>query len=142
MTDTAKLRALRDRVQALTGPDREVDGLIEAAFTTGVYGDVVPGKGGVTVYRTAGPHASGTGRFEIAKHSTASIDAALAVAARVLGPQHDWTVSGLSLAGGGVMFDARIYMANDLYRARERPTAPLAILLALLSALIEREERE
>lgn len=101
---------LVDRVRGLTGPDREVDRAIER-FEHGP--DVIP----------------------FTPKYTSSIDAALALAERVL---PGWLVSIDQLKTGWrcglVEFDREADLVIDDYDV-EAPTAPLAIVLATLIAV-------
>lgn len=135
MTDLTELLEL---VRAAEGPDRDLDGLIEATFAVGPYGgEVIPAKGGMVVYAGTGPHAPGQGRFEIAEKYTASIDAALAAAKKEL-PDWEWSIA--LYADGSA--DVEAWNGQFGGAAREVKSGlcrslPLAITAALLSAKLQ-----
>lgn len=136
MTD---LTALLERVRAAKGPDRELDGIIEAAFATGVYGDVVPAKGGMVVYMSPAPHAPGQGRFEIAEKYTASLDAVVALAEKVL---PGWRIHRMGEVGGHRLSGAkRGDWEVQLWQRRRGASGTgivtaATLVLALLAAVI------
>jgi hypothetical protein len=130
MTDLATLQPLRDRVAAAQGPDETVDCWIENIFGLATYekGPWVPDEGHIYEERMK------------PKPFTASIDAALGWVGRVLpgkcltvqsGPQYKWAV---------VHEDTEDVKVPEL--AFFAPTAPLAIILAGLDALIAREKEK
>lgn len=112
MTRLEQLTALRARVIAATGADRELD---KDLYCT------------LVAVRAVFPFP----------HYTASIDAALALIERVL-PGASWGVN--TAMEGGFAADVPFQKLKDMqpHPVRHR-TAPLAILAALLSALITKE---
>lgn len=132
----SQLSELRERVEGASGEDRDLDGFIEAFFATGEYGEVLPAKGGMVVYRSPGPHSPGQGRFEVAEHYTGSIDAALALVERML-PGAEYEITTLY---GVAHVTLPLNFTDDLSQSgrRDDGNVPLAILSALLRAL-ERE---
>lgn len=132
---------LVERVRGLTGPDREVDCRIAytldyevesmpASFRS--YCDVHDLNWG-EIARHANSHQS------ILRHSlprfTASIDAALALAERVL---PGWQVN---LSTYGPFAEASVG-AMDAFNRFRAPTAPIAILVATLATLIAIQSSE
>lgn len=133
--DGTALLALRERVAGLTEPDREVDGLIAASF--GLFHGKIKGQ-------------EARGEY-YAECFTSSIDAALGLVERVL-PEHGLSVEIKTphvmacLGADGepaepglkYPFWAAImpHFGYSGHRFVDAPTAPLAILLALLDALI------
>ncbi|MCJ2009905.1 hypothetical protein [Methylobacterium sp. J-092] len=117
------MRELLARVKAAEGPDRRLDYEIFTAFAT-------PGE--------ANPWDPAAGHFY-----TASIDAAVALAGRVL-PGTMWAVGEME----GGPFCRLVYPKSDGFReavSMEQDggpdSAPLAICAALLTALIAAEDQ-
>lgn len=135
MTD---LNELLERVKAATGPDREIDVALlhlwdpdhEALRSYDERYQIELRDGVFSVWKTDGGYSASVPfpRF------TASIDAALALVGRVL---PGWNVQFGTLKSGG----ARARVALDwpevapLDECYDAPTAPLAILAALLLSL-------
>lgn len=121
---TAELATLRARIDAATGPDRELDLSLAEALVP----DVV-----VLL------HNRGTGQNERSTywHYTASIDAALALVERLL-PGWLWTFGSYGPDDGPWACITEPTEPCADYAARG-PTPALAILSALMSAMIERE---
>jgi hypothetical protein len=136
LPDVQQLNDLLSRVEAATGPDRELDAAIcEALF-------------GVTVDRKGNP--AGWGVWAVVSHAdpeggdisaeafdrlsfyTASIDAALVLVKRVL-PEHG-PISLIIAGSAECMIDANDACAPALGKAFGK-TPPLAILAALLKAI-------
>lgn len=142
MTDTtadaiAPLKALRDRLRAASGSDRELDARVLIAL--------IPDQWRADAYDVelgfAVEHAEGRAFRKVrVPQFTASIDAALALCERTL-PGAYWRVekSPPALAAAhGQPFWATCGAAGQ-QEAATGPTAPLAILLALLEAMIGKE---
>jgi hypothetical protein len=145
MTDLATLEALRTRINAATGPDLELDGMIaklareippDAQFMReNIYGQDsntwYTGGYGAYVYYNPEPY-------------TALIDAALALVERLL-PGWRW---GLVHQQGGENSDAmdgyhfwlESPTGNDEHQIGPMATGPTAILAALLTALIAQQK--
>lgn len=125
------LADLKVRVDAATGPDRELDIQIVGTIREGapLSEDRLGGlRTGFEPYDAVWPHV------------TSSLDAALALVERVL-PGWGWHCSSprRGLAFEGVLIDfAPIHTVRTGYGA----TAPLALLSALLSALIAKATGE
>jgi len=134
----SQLEELLERIRAAKGADREIDGDIAAAF------EIAPSHL---------PRVTDVGRSWLwadfvppddwetweAPAFTASIDAALALVERVL-PGWRLTLRQMSSQWRATMMDAGCSPGMTLMlgfsTAEFAPTAPLAILAALLSALI------
>ena len=127
--DTEKLRELLERCEAATGPDRELD--LHISRSLGLLGHAagLPDE----AFLAAWLPACRFGRY------TASLDASIALVERML-PGWDWLVS-LSELGGREFCAVVEHWDGDEY-VSHRPTAPLAILSALLRALISQAEGE
>lgn len=127
----AELAELLERVKAETGPDRELD--IAIGLAVGGFERVQRGILGVVEYRFWMPEGgwnSGSSTVMIPKF-TASLDAALALVERAL-PGAEWSVG--HNACDDFVATCWVQGVEDLdYHA---PTAALALLAALLSALI------
>jgi len=117
------LSDLLARVEAATGPDRELDdAIVELMF----------GKSMLVITEDAGT----VWRNHKAPFYTASIDAALALAERVL-PDHEIEMFQLFHGNGwGVNFRAK--HIDTAYA----PTPALALIAAILKALIAAENKE
>lgn len=141
MTQTADLKSLRERVDAATGADREIDALIvrtlcpEAHVGLYVVGDDEP-----TVF-----HAQllGIANKSELPHLTASIDASLAlVEAKLPGRDIDLEIRE-TMADGKVLrvTDATIYppaySEGEQYFTAYGSSPALALLSALLAAVDE-----
>ena len=135
------LMELLERVKAATGPDRELDVALEVAFPydTSISHSHRPSsvRGKVTCrYNSGSSGTYGASRY------TASIDAALALVERRL---PEWVVYDLSQnsrhAGDPWGCTLAVFYGGNPSKNRsaasgyDYPTAPLAILAALLSAL-------
>lgn len=145
MTATKEqLQALLERVEAATGPDREIDGELDAALRMGT--SSLPdwarnnfprwkhiNSGRVCCLHDDGSHGLNWASAEF----TASIDSALALVERVLAdreidlhinkPRRDWQA-------------ACIRITPLVMLCGECATLPLAILAALLKALIAQSD--
>lgn len=135
----AALRELRERVEKATGPDREIDALLEVETTPIVASDddliyLLPihrddhCKAG-TYWRKARSGAS----LHTAPLYTASVDAALALVERCL---PNWTdASNATAPECGIDWDLFEPVRYGRRVKGTGKTRPLAILAALLSAL-------
>lgn len=147
------LSGLRERIKAATGPDRKIDCEIEAAIIHRERFVVVPPPFYDPERYFCNPDPSvdwiGYDLLNTAPRYTASIDAALALVERML-PGWKWGVSSIAVRTGektaegypryGEGFRAHVTAVSALRpmpSIGEAPTAPLAILLALLTALQE-----
>lgn len=149
MSDVA---ALLERVRAATGPDRELDGEIDAVLRAGL--PTLPewswtnfpvwkhiSNGRVCVLHDSGEH----GVNWSSQRFTASVDAALALVDRVLpdsGPNmlYSYALDWHASAHTEISHTAELYLAEgdppDMTSYQgQAPTLPLAILAALLLAL-------
>lgn len=132
-----ELKELIERVKAATGPDRELDS--DLGFTLGWYAN------GYEFYAWA--EADGTFVESVnPKPFTASIDAALALTQRVL---PGWTLARLSQDDHKLWYvELRQGHATSYGRVVIAPSTihglplPLAIILALLTALDQKEENK
>jgi hypothetical protein len=139
-----QLTALRDRVAAATGPDRDIDGLIAGVF------------GFVPVACIDGPDPCGDpatwvgvgGKWFAPKFLT-SIDAALELAEELLPGWETCNASqGRILGKSGTLWYWELWSPGNeadeghsgIFGA-SAPTAPLAIILAVLEALIAEADR-
>lgn len=129
MPDIETLRSLLVRVEAATGPDRELDGRIWAATA------------GVTILEWDGAGALWKDEHGGLRHQrddripayTASIDAAVALVEQML-PGWGW-----SIERSGQSFNGAVWDEYDFDEAGCR-SAPSALLVAFLRALMEKEE--
>ncbi len=115
------------RLSKLDAPDREVDAEIDRAF--GLLVDIYPLSGPMTDY----PEPVG---YTETRHYTASVDAAIALAARVL---PGWVFDNVgqdfhSVPGGYEAFGWNVELINGTRVQGQAPTLPLAICIALLRA--------
>jgi hypothetical protein len=83
------------RLQAATGPDRELDAAIEAMVdgpeVRAAGGDIIANEAGICRWQEPPPHGSGTGQWRAARlRYTALVDAALTLVPDGTG----WTLSG------------------------------------------------
>jgi hypothetical protein len=124
------LQELRERIGRLTGPDREVDAALWALTncvddTTYLYGaGGYPDGTRIKSYRRPGPRW-------FAPRYTASLEAALGLVERV-SPAQD-----IAICRVGGQWEADMGPPESFQRDGHAlgPTAPLALLLALLAAL-------
>lgn len=121
--NTTDLRALIDRLERLTGPDREVD---EALLVLEVprMADILP-------------HWTAAEREQLVDQRTASLDVALALVERLLRPVHPGmtiTLKGTFSGPGSDFWRAEITWPSSERQGRSR-VAPCALLAALLRAL-------
>ena len=130
MTD---LQSLRERLAEAAGPDLELDGAIMLA--------VGAGKGELGWYWPGEPNVQHAYDWP---YLTASIDAAVALAKRVVPNFHRWTAG----EGRGETFAYIDWREGDDENWDRKtgpvchaPTAPLAILSALLAALEARSQQ-
>ncbi|WMT85615.1 hypothetical protein NO932_11815 [Pelagibacterium sp. 26DY04] len=121
--DKAKLEALLERVEKATGPDRELDHLIHDQTVESI---------GSRMYNTKENGGSFIAADITAPLYTASIDASKALVNRKF---PNWQ---LNIHDYGMMAEASIGSWISEPRS-EAPTAPLAIIKALLKALIAQE---
>ena len=155
MTDRTELQRLLERVEAATGPDRELDAMAAIAFHQGgIRHDLTVTAESVADVLDASaddpescPDCGAQRRFPgavVVAPVTASIDAALALVERVL-PEwqgvyltSEWT--GLrrpeAWSAAFVCTLRRGLTSYITAESGERPTLPLAILAALLRAKI------
>jgi hypothetical protein len=120
-------QTLITRLSKLDAPDREVDAEIDRAF--GLLVDIYPLSGPMTDY----PEPVG---YTETRHYTASVDAAIALAARVL---PGWVFDNVgqdfhSVPGGYEAFGWNVELINGTRVQGQAPTLPLAICIALLRA--------
>ena len=118
---------LISRLSKLDAPDREVDAEIDRAF--GLLVDIYPLSGPMTDY----PEPVG---YTETRHYTASIDAVIALAERVL---PGWVFDNVgqdfhSVPGGYEAFGWNVELINGTRVQGQAPTFPLAICIALLRA--------
>lgn len=137
MTDYS---ALIERVRGLTGPDREVD--CEICLTLN-YVSALGAEDGPPIDLRRADDESDWLDYELIENGrmveytdpaaelTASVDAALGLAERVL------PGLGFGLAGGHLGIDATIWPSADMSRlfTGRAATLPLAIIIAVLAAL-------
>lgn len=147
------LAQLKQRVNAASGPDREID----AALATGLVGwclhplgrqrdDSVQSDTGRTCLDCGADSWGNTGTTGQRLHDpvrpyTASLDAALALVERVL---PGWLVDLTEHPDGegGRYYSTQLYTPDILKSvSREHVTRPLALLSALLAALIAQQEQ-
>lgn len=117
----ADLKALRGRLRAASGSDRELDIAVGGLWPNPPFN--VSDK----VFRNAKP---------VCPFFTASIDAALALCERKL---PGWGFVLTTNDDGGFLFELCRNNTPGAGPDCEAPTAPLAILLALLEAMIGKE---
>lgn len=138
---------LREKLEQATGPDRELDYRVWAAMEGRDVVEETGSNGGTIVYadkpgklapdRQLLGFRLGDGTFHedtrnyFARPVTGSLDAALAIGRQKLGLRGWWRVSW-SHDGKA---SAAVSLHGEPVHAVEGPTAPLAILKALLSAL-------
>lgn len=144
--DITALCSLRDRCVAATGSDRELDAEICATFR------ILPPKGQKEKWLVnwdkpyrANFHKPGTvdapsdpsrvGVWWEAYHIASSVDIALALLERAL-PGWHWDLSSVSYAKNGIGKWAKVWLNGRAHQATA-PSAPLALLIALLDALIK-----
>lgn len=127
----ANLSTLIERVEALTGPDREVD--LDVAIATGMVSDEVS---------KYGPHLR---RIEARRVDpyTASLDAAVALVEQVLPGWSGDVDIGVPIADSGKV-GARLFPPEPGWAnyAGEGLTSAIALVLAALRALHAQEERD
>lgn len=123
--DLPTLRALRECIERATGPNREIDEQVWKLCAPDAF-KLYDGDTGEE--RHIGPNV------------TASIDAALALVERVL-PGVACTWFDISCRDNPNGFSWRCELGLGLCHACWGRTAPLAILCAMLTALIEKETR-
>lgn len=131
------LLELADRVEAATGPDRELDAAIWLAVTPGATRKqtVIPANGqrqGWTIDETR----EATGRLIIVPHYTASLDAAM-----TLVPEGRF-VGALNQCDPGGEWHARIECHHAVYEDATAKTAATALLAAALRARANVSEQE
>lgn len=129
--DGSSLQALRERVAKAAGPDREIDARICQALLPYLSGANY-GRPGLVVDMAA-PSVLGGGQIAEAPPLTASIDAAIRLVERVL-PGWRWDVGSSTVDYSSMLWDPAPAGASTAEIFAR--TAPLAILLALLDALI------
>lgn len=163
MPDPAALKSLRKRVAKANGPDWMLDAEIAAAFK--YYVSI--SDAGMFVHSWGGEWKAINGRVHLLgsygsggnfrpEHFTASIDATLALVERVLPvcdgwpddslPSSGWKI-GLYLYRGTTPIGANDFASWECMirphagevKPVHGPTAPLAILLALLDALLAQQ---
>ena len=123
---------LLSRLEGLTWPDREVDGLVEIRFGL-MPEDAVFARENVFGQEVNQWHTGGFGsyQFHYPEEYTASLDAVVALCERVL-PGWDW----------GRDDNRRMYLypphTDDCLSARG-PTPAIALLIAILTALEARD---
>lgn len=139
--DLAKLRDLAGRLERATGPDRELDAAIDAAFNA--YGSARPSPTKLGFVIVKYEASTGTHR---ACDLTASIDAAMFLVERLL---LGWAFSSISesQSDGKYRWYVEIWHPQDDSQpgaiGESGWTLPLAILRTLTAALIaQAEERE
>ena len=136
---------LVERVTALTGPDREIDAMLFAAFPDPDRVDLATVK-----KMRAGSEGDGTvlytrtdegGSFFIAAVPayTASIEAALALMERMLPESRCWFAARQADETGEYSIDLRHGNGTGKLATASHKTFPLAIILALLRALSSQE---
>lgn len=137
MTPSTTIEELVGRVEAATGADREIDGLIWKACEEKPGDDWQLMGSGVWHRRDPDDYVA----FDVPPKLTASIDAALALAERVLpglspgvsqnvhhGNWYAWFADGEQRADGQ-------FTSTEVAEANHDFSAPLAIILATLKAL-------
>ncbi len=117
MGDLAQLRALAERLEKATGPDRELDRVLHYELSDV---DGLELVFGVPDY-------------------TSSIDAAMALVDRLL-PRWGMSLWRAKSWGEGWCPTIQESAGRSQFRAEGSPTAALAILRALVAALIDKEE--
>lgn len=127
MTDKAQMLALAERVEALSGPDREVDDTIAAALFTGKHRVCVKGlsdeAGGMWMFTYPDGSIGSALRF------TASLDAAMTLVPDYA--KDDWSLIG------GRHWQAIVGPNED---QADAATPALALCAAALRAIAEGEE--
>jgi hypothetical protein len=135
LTTLTTLQSLRDRVAKATGPDREIDRNIAVAF------NVFQERFG-TLYHwcEAGSTVNPVYNSQLPQY-TSSIDAALAWVELVL---PGWVLAVCSRAAPSSDLPyARLFTPDMKHQSdQSAPTAPLAIILAGLDALIAKEKTD
>lgn len=135
--DMTDLSELIERVEKATGPDRELDTCLWLKFTPGATRRVVhvkhahsPAEWDIDETREA------SGQLITVPAYTASLDAALALADRVL-PGCWWMAAKGRLRASEPLYGARLFFGTDeaIGEAEHEQSAALAIVLALLKAL-------
>lgn len=141
-TANSELQSLLERVEKEKGTDREIDADLDVALRGG---EIQWRQANYTMdmhpvaRRPSGNHLGGYEHEHVPLY-TASIDAALALAERVL-PGWDYEITGIR-AHGAVAILWKEGWRDDWERATrsESATPPLAILAALLKALIAQKQ--
>lgn len=147
--NTEKLRELLERVEAASGPDREIDFDLISTFDEGSYAareiESFRRWEGEKMISEGGPHYWGISYWRENFSSscpiiklTASLDASIALVERML-PGHGWSVNDYSGVKSGV--GCFIHSPARCFHETGK-TAPLAVLATLLSALISQAEGE
>lgn len=108
------------RVEAATGPDREIDGLLYQLDE---------------VIKTCWPHWDSFQREELTPRYTSSIDAVLDMVERMFPRDFHFIELSIQQRAHCELHDQRVF---DAIASADAPTAPLAVLVALLRALIAR----
>lgn len=130
------MRELIERLEKATGPDRRLDVLIEISCPMGSsysYGHRASSVGGkVVAYYKSGSHGTyGAPRY------TASIDAAVALAERVLRPAHPQ----MTVSFRGVLSTSRDYwFAEITWPSHERQGRHVSPAIALCIAILRAAE--
>lgn len=142
-----EITELLERVKAATGPDRELDALILLHLNGWTLHEETNPKSGSFAFWEGEPWNSVCHNCSGWEALTASIDAALALVERCL---PGWVVSDLCQnsrhAGDPWGCELSVYYGSDPSKNRSAfsgydfPSAPLAILGALLTALIAQAE--
>lgn len=125
------------RVEAATGPDRELDAALWLDFTPGATrrASTVKSSKGLWPDYTIDETREAGGALIVVPAYTASLDAALALVERVL-PGWVWSVGNLA-SGGGQAYLMRAQSAALI--GGKASTPALALLAAMLKALMAQE---
>lgn len=129
-----QLQYLATRLEGLSGPDRDVDcGLEQIFFGGDVYVQTAQGSMEPTYFvkRPSANHLSGFAKEPVYPY-TASLDAAVALVVRLY-PAYEIVLAKQTSFKHGVYWSAELGDGLEV----EAPTAPLALLRALVSAKIE-----
>jgi hypothetical protein len=139
------LPELLERVKAASGPDRELGAdllwVLDHARAQAVFNNAAMGM--PRSYPPTLPIPAGLGRLAVRAMGadiTASIDAAVALIERTL-PGWRWMVRRIYPEdGGGPLFCAYAEQVDGPMFSRTAPTAPLALIIALLEAKIAEDK--